>query len=125
MRQDWWKLYNDPTLTSLEESALKTNYGIAAAMQRVEQARQSAAIANAGFYPVITFNPQISRSRTPASSGGTGTRRTAVGKPASVSRAAAATSSGSSRAVPTTAAATVGTASTTVRSNSSDDGSAQ
>ena len=73
MRQDWWKLYNDPTLTSLEESALKTNYDIAAAMQRVGQARQSAAIANAGFYPVITFNPQISRSRTPASSGGTGT----------------------------------------------------
>jgi multidrug efflux system outer membrane protein len=70
LRQDWWTLFNDPELTALEESSLQANYDIAAAMQRVVQAREAAAATGSAFYPVITANPQVTRSRSPLGSTG-------------------------------------------------------
>ena len=60
--QSWWQLFGDPTLTSLEEEAIARNYDLQAAMARVEQARATAGIARAGFFPTAALNPTWSRS---------------------------------------------------------------
>ncbi|MFA6242265.1 MAG: efflux transporter outer membrane subunit [Candidatus Hydrogenedentales bacterium] len=62
---DWWKLFNDPDLTALEEEALRANQDLKAAMARVAQARASASSVKSEFFPVVTMNPSATRSRRP------------------------------------------------------------
>jgi multidrug efflux system outer membrane protein len=74
LSRQWWRLFNDETLNSLETSALGYNTDIRAAMERVVQARATAQIAGSSFYPVITLDPSIERTRSPSnfsSNGGT------------------------------------------------------
>jgi multidrug efflux system outer membrane protein len=63
---DWWKLFNDPELDKLEDQALKENQSIQAAMASVEQARAAAKGVQSAFYPVISFDPSVTRSHTSA-----------------------------------------------------------
>ena len=60
--QDWWQLFGDPTLTALEEEATARNYDLQAAMARVEQARATAGIARAAFFPTASLGPTFTRS---------------------------------------------------------------
>jgi NodT family efflux transporter outer membrane factor (OMF) lipoprotein len=69
--QDWWRLFEDPTLTSLIERALANNQDLQGAMARVEQARASAGIARAQFFPTIGFNPGLTIGSTAGRDGGT------------------------------------------------------
>ena len=62
---DWWKLFNDPDLSALEEEALRANHDLKAAMARVAQARASASSVKSEFFPVVTMNPSATRSRRP------------------------------------------------------------
>jgi multidrug efflux system outer membrane protein len=78
IRQDWWRCFEDPELTALEERALKGSYSLQAAMARVIQARAAAGIAQSGFYPVITANPSVARTRVPVSNGRGGTANSFV-----------------------------------------------
>lgn len=64
--RDWWRLYHDPILTELEEAAARASPSIEAAVARVAQARASTLIEQAGFYPVVTFDPSIQRARAPS-----------------------------------------------------------
>ena len=57
---DWWRLFNDPDLTRLEEAALGDNPDLKAAMARVAEARAAAAQVESQYYPQITFDPSIS-----------------------------------------------------------------
>jgi multidrug efflux system outer membrane protein len=66
LSQQWWRLFGDDTLNSLENSAIASNTDIQAAMARVTEARAAAQIVGAQFYPVATLDPSIQRSRTPA-----------------------------------------------------------
>lgn len=68
LAREWWRLFNDPDLTKLEEEAIKANLDLQAAMARVAQARASAASVKSEFYPVVTMNPSATRSRKPGSS---------------------------------------------------------
>lgn len=63
---DWWHLFNDPTLTRLEEDAIHANTDLQAAMARVAQARAAVGVTQSQFYPVVTLDPSMERSRTPA-----------------------------------------------------------
>ncbi len=65
LTSQWWQLFGDPQLNSLEESAVAGNPTILAAMARVEQARAAARITGSQFYPTITLDPSIQRARTP------------------------------------------------------------
>ncbi len=67
---DWWTLFNDPDLTSLEQQAIYANQDLKAAMARVAQARASLSVARAQFYPVITADPSVTRSRAAAGRSG-------------------------------------------------------
>ena len=62
----WWKLFGDPTLDQLIGDARQANTNVQAAMARVAQARATARVTQSEFFPVITFQPSISRARTPS-----------------------------------------------------------
>jgi multidrug efflux system outer membrane protein len=74
----WWTLFNDPDLTSLEEQALYANQDLRAAMARVAQARASLTVARSQFYPLITADPSITRSRAAAGRSGNSSTTTDI-----------------------------------------------
>jgi multidrug efflux system outer membrane protein len=56
----WWNVFRDPTLTELIRTALTNNYDLAAAVARVEQARQVAAEARSQYFPAIGYLTVVS-----------------------------------------------------------------
>jgi multidrug efflux system outer membrane protein len=50
---NWWVIFHDPLLTSLEEGALGFNQDLAAALARVDQARAFAVVARSFSFPTI------------------------------------------------------------------------
>lgn len=60
---NWWLIFNDPTLNSLEDSALKANQDLKAAMARVEEARAVARVARSELLPNISLDPSLNRTR--------------------------------------------------------------
>jgi len=66
LASNWWQLFGDPTLNKLEEDAILANTDLQAAMARVAQARAAARVTQSQFYPVVTLDPSMVRSRTPS-----------------------------------------------------------
>jgi len=56
----WWEIFKDETLKELVKMSLTNNYDLAAAVARVEQARQAAAEARSQFFPTINYPSTIS-----------------------------------------------------------------
>lgn len=54
VQKDWWKQFNDPTLTALIEEGLKHNDDIALAAARVAEARATLRVSNADLYPSLS-----------------------------------------------------------------------
>src|SRR5664279_4343768 len=65
---DWWQLYNDPDLTLLEETAIRDNPDLKAAVARIAEARAAAAQVASQYYPQVTFDPSIATSFSPKTS---------------------------------------------------------
>jgi multidrug efflux system outer membrane protein len=51
----WWDLFHDETLKGLVKSSLTNNYDLAAAVARVEQARQVSAQARSEYFPQFDY----------------------------------------------------------------------
>src|SRR5262245_33084432 len=51
----WWEIFQDETLKGLVKSSLANNYDLAAAVARVEQARQVAAQARSEYFPNLNY----------------------------------------------------------------------
>jgi multidrug efflux system outer membrane protein len=51
----WWEIFKDETLKELVKSALANNYDLAAAVARVEQAREVAAQAKSDYFPQLNY----------------------------------------------------------------------
>lgn len=62
----WWSAFGDPTLNSLVEMAGTGNLELKAAFARVEQARATARVSKADFYPALKGAATYSRFRTSA-----------------------------------------------------------
>jgi multidrug efflux system outer membrane protein len=62
-RADWWKVFNDPILSQLEEQTTAANPDIQAAFARVEQAQAVAQISMADLLPSVGVNAVGSRTR--------------------------------------------------------------
>jgi multidrug efflux system outer membrane protein len=62
-RGEWWTLFADPALDSLETRALAANQDLRAAAARVEQARAAAGLTRSEYWPQVSLNPSIDRSR--------------------------------------------------------------
>lgn len=72
----WWTMFQEDDLNRLVEEARRSNQTMAAAMARVDQARAATREARADFFPSLSFDPSVRRSRSPASSTTAGGGRT-------------------------------------------------
>lgn len=60
----WWELFGDPTLDRLVVEAEAGNFGLAAALERVRQARAAAGVERSGFFPTLSADPFLNRSKS-------------------------------------------------------------
>ncbi|HEX4331654.1 MAG TPA: efflux transporter outer membrane subunit [Usitatibacter sp.] len=60
----WWGVFNDPALERLEEEALGHNHDLAAAAQRIEQARAQLSITRSDQLPSVGVEATRTRSRS-------------------------------------------------------------
>ena len=63
---EWWRLFNDDQLTTLETTAIHSNQNLRAAVARVLEARAAARITKSAFFPTVTSTPSFTRSRSSA-----------------------------------------------------------
>lgn len=60
----WWTVFNDATLDSLEQRALRDNPGVKAAAQRLLQAQAQLGVVRAGQLPSVSVGAGVSNART-------------------------------------------------------------
>jgi NodT family efflux transporter outer membrane factor (OMF) lipoprotein len=63
LRGKWWEAFNDTNLNALEEQAGASNQTVAVAFANFLAARAVMRQARSDFFPVVTANPSITRSR--------------------------------------------------------------
>ncbi|HVX85314.1 MAG TPA: efflux transporter outer membrane subunit [Phycisphaerae bacterium] len=83
--QDWWVVFGDAELNALEERAVYGNQNVKAAMARVAEARAALRVTRSQFYPVVTADPSVTRSRAGAGRSGSGVTSTNIRIPFDVS----------------------------------------
>jgi NodT family efflux transporter outer membrane factor (OMF) lipoprotein len=59
----WWGIFHDATLDQLEEQLLQANQSLAAARDRLSEARSQARIASAAYFPTVNADPGGQRQR--------------------------------------------------------------
>jgi len=64
----WWTVFDDPTLVSLEERAVRSNLDLMLAEARIRQARAARGIAVSGLGPSVDAVGSLQRSRSPGRS---------------------------------------------------------
>src|SRR5262245_20487036 len=62
----WWEVFQDTALKDLIEEAIKNNYDLRIATTRIEQARASAGVAYAEFFPQIGYQGAVGQAHTAA-----------------------------------------------------------
>ena len=60
---NWWIIFNDPELNQYEDRAMENNQTLKAAIARLSEARASARITAAGYYPELDVAPYAMRQR--------------------------------------------------------------
>ncbi|HEV2691363.1 MAG TPA: efflux transporter outer membrane subunit [Verrucomicrobiae bacterium] len=60
---DWWTVFGDDTLNTLESQAAHSNQELQAAIARVDQARATARVARADLLPSLSADPSYVRQR--------------------------------------------------------------
>jgi outer membrane protein, multidrug efflux system len=63
---NWWKVFNDPALNSLEERAASSNLDLKLAEARIRQARATRAIAAGGLGPTVSASGSYRKSESPS-----------------------------------------------------------
>jgi len=59
----WWEIFNDAELNNYEQQLLQANQSLAAAKDRLSEARALARVASAGYFPTLNADPNASRNR--------------------------------------------------------------
>jgi NodT family efflux transporter outer membrane factor (OMF) lipoprotein len=57
----WWQIFRDAELDRLEQELLQANQSLAAAEERLSQARSQARIASSAYFPAVTVDPSGQR----------------------------------------------------------------
>ena len=68
----WWKAFNDPQLSALEEQVVISNQNVLAAEAQFRQAKALVQAARAGYAPTVTAGAQATRSQRSGSLGAGG-----------------------------------------------------
>jgi len=76
---EWWQVFNDPTLASLVEMAIRSNLDLRQAEARIRQARASRGVAGAPLWPEVDASALYQRSQGSSEVGGGGAIATAGG----------------------------------------------
>jgi NodT family efflux transporter outer membrane factor (OMF) lipoprotein len=63
-QDEWWTVFQDPVLTSLEQRVATQNLDVQAASVRFQQARAQRRIAGSGMFPSISGSASYDRSRS-------------------------------------------------------------
>ena len=63
LKGNWWEIYNDPQLNTLEQQLTAQNYQVKAALANYLSARDRVAAARANLYPTLSANAQATRTR--------------------------------------------------------------
>ena len=66
---EWWQSFDDPVLDRIVQAVLDSNFDLAAAVARVDQARARARIANAAAFPLINPSVGSNNFETPTNAG--------------------------------------------------------
>jgi NodT family efflux transporter outer membrane factor (OMF) lipoprotein len=77
----WWRLYEDPDLTGLEEQVAISNQTVAAAEANYRSARALASEAGAALFPSLAFAPSLIRSQSSASASSNSSTNGSGGSP--------------------------------------------
>jgi multidrug efflux system outer membrane protein len=59
----WWAIFHDEELNGYEQQLLAANQSLAAARDRLDQARSLARVTSAALFPTLTADPKASRNR--------------------------------------------------------------
>ena len=59
----WWDVFRDPILQWLIQEALKSNYDVALAAARVQEARAQVSVARSDLFPSFDYSAAVSRSK--------------------------------------------------------------
>jgi NodT family efflux transporter outer membrane factor (OMF) lipoprotein len=59
----WWQIFHDDELNRYEDQLMAANQSLAAARNRLDQARSLARVASAGLFPTANVDPGASRTR--------------------------------------------------------------
>src|SRR5579864_5060354 len=59
----WWEVFHDEELNGYEQQLLAANQSLAAAQDRLNQARSLARVASAALFPTLATDPSASRTR--------------------------------------------------------------
>jgi len=73
IKTEWWKVFNDPPLNSLEEQVSLSNQSLAQAEALYRQARALVQGARANYFPIISASAAASRSWQPSGTNVSGT----------------------------------------------------
>ncbi len=68
-RREWWKAFADPALNRVIEGVLASNFDLAGAVARVDQARARARIARAPLFPTLQPSAGVSEFDAPTNAG--------------------------------------------------------
>jgi NodT family efflux transporter outer membrane factor (OMF) lipoprotein len=66
IRGKWWELFNDPQLNAFEEQVAISNQTLLAALANLQAARAVIREARSQYFPTVTGNPSVTRSRSSA-----------------------------------------------------------
>jgi NodT family efflux transporter outer membrane factor (OMF) lipoprotein len=69
---NWWEIYHDPQLSALEARVAISNQTVAAAEANYRVARALVGEAQAAYYPMVSLEPSVIRSRSSASAASSG-----------------------------------------------------
>jgi NodT family efflux transporter outer membrane factor (OMF) lipoprotein len=84
-RGQWWEMFDDPTLNALMEQVEISNQNVLAAEAQFRRAQAIVAASRAAYFPTVTANASITRSRSPIGViGGTTAGRTITNRAASL-----------------------------------------
>jgi NodT family efflux transporter outer membrane factor (OMF) lipoprotein len=78
LRGNWWEVYNDPVINSLESQVSVSNQTLAQAEAQYRQARALVAQARAAYFPVVDLSASTNRSGASTSGSSSGASRGAV-----------------------------------------------
>ena len=59
----WWQVFHDPELDAYEQQLVQANQSLAAARDRLSQARSLARVATADYFPQVSADPNAVRER--------------------------------------------------------------